>query len=422
MQYKKDWKDTFDKKVLPPKGMRDFTPEEKKLRQDMVNIIRKEYRKNGFSEIETSFIESIERLENSDGGENTELLFKLLRNTDNLDLDSAELSDLSNLGLRFDLTLPLCRFYSRYKTVLPKTFKSIQIGNVFRAEKPRPGRYNSFVQCDIDIIGDPTNTAEIELINTVSRVFLKLDIKGFTIKINDRRIIHGLAEYSGFSKDSVMDVILTLDKLDKIDTIGVINELLEKGYEKKHVETFIETLEILEKDGLKKVQELDLSPDGYKNIEEILSILGNLSDDFEIVYDPTVARGMGYYTSTVFEITYKGVGNSLAGGGRYDTLIEKVSDIDVPACGFSIGFERVADLLKSQERSLTKERKLAVLIACMENRKTLLEDVNLLKENYDVVSIYTQEEFLDNQLKDLKEQGFNYYTSYCDMIKIKPID
>jgi len=422
MLHKKDWENTFDKKVLPPKGMRDFLPNEKKLREDMMTIIRKEYRKNGFNEIETSFIESIKRLENSDGGENTELLFRILRREDNLNLADGEATDLTDLGLRFDLTLPLCRFYSRYQTMLPKIFKSIQIGNVFRAEKPRAGRYNSFIQCDIDIIGDATNMAEIELINTVSRVFIKLGVKGFTIKLNDRRILQALVEYAGFPKEAYMDVILTLDKLDKRGKDGVVEELVAKGFDQQHIDTFMSTLELLEIGGLAKVAELDLSVEGAKNVRDIISVFDSPSNEFAIIYDPTVARGMGYYTGTVFEITYQGIGNSLAGGGRYDQLINRVSNLEMPACGFSIGFERVADLLKSQDCSFKKERRLAVLMACEENRKSLIEDTNLLKENYDVVSIYKQDEDMDAQLEVLKEQGYNYYTSYCDMIKIKPIE
>lgn len=426
MLHKEAWKDTFDKKVLPPKGMRDFLPNEKKLREDMMTIIRKEYRKNGFSEIETSFIESIKRLENSDGGENTELLFRILRRDDTLNLSDAhdlnDVHDLIDLGLRYDLTLPLCRFYGRYRSMLPRIFKAIQIGSVFRAEKPRAGRYNSFIQCDVDIIGDPSNMAEIELLNTVSRVFLKLGLKGFKIKLNDRRILKGLAEYAGFEPKDAIDVILILDKLDKRGVTGVTELLLKKGYAKTSVSKFMDTIALLQNEGLSKVKDLQLSSKGHRNIREILDVFKGLSEDFEVVYDPTVARGMGYYTGTVYEITYQGVGNSLAGGGRYDKLIGRVSDGDVAACGFSIGFERVADLLKSQDCSFKKERRLAVLLACKSNQKALLEDTNLLKENYDVVSIYGQEEDLEAQLKDLKEQGFNYYTSYCDHIKIRPIE
>lgn len=425
MLHKEDWKDTFDKKVLPPKGMRDFLPNEKKLREDMMTIIRKEYRKNGFSEIETSFIESIKRLENSDGGENTEMLFRILRRDDNLDLSDAhdvDAHDLTDLGLRYDLTLPLCRFYGRYRSMLPRIFKAIQIGNVFRAEKPRAGRYNSFIQCDVDIIGDASNMAEIELLNTVSRVFLKLGLKGFSIKLNDRRIIKGLVEYAGFTPESATDVIMSLDKLDKRGVEGVKSELADKGYAAHAIEKLMETLDALQQGGLAKVRELSLSEEGYDNIDELLAVFESLTDDYEVIYDPTVVRGMGYYTGTVYEITYQGVGNSLAGGGRYDSLIGHVSDGGAPACGFSIGFERVADLLMSQDTSFKKERRLAVLLECMENRKALLEDTNLLKENYDVVSIYAQGDDLAAQLAELKEQGFNYYTSYCDHIKIRPIE
>lgn len=412
----------MSKNLKPPKGMRDFLPDEKALREQILAIIRDEYRINGFTEIETSFIENIGRLDNSDGGENTKLIFKILKRGEKLDLASAKAeNDLTDLGLRFDLTVPLCRFYANNKNDLPQIFKAVQIGNVFRAERPQRGRYRSFVQCDVDIIGDASNIAEIELINTVSRALARLGLKNFTVKINDRRILKGLVTYAGFSEDDFTDIVITLDKLDKIGQDGVRKELLSKGYTEENIDKLIEVSAKIATDGLEALKTYSISPEGYTNLTEIISVIDALADGYNIEFDSALARGMGYYTSTIFEIAYSDVGFSVAGGGRYDNMIGDFSGTDAPAVGFSIGFERIADILREEGNTFDKPKKLALLIDTDDNKPAVFAKANELKSDYDVVSVYAVKKKMGKQLNRLEGEGYTAFALYKEDLEIKPL-
>ena len=413
----------MSKNLKPPKGMRDFLPQEKAIREQVLAIIRDEYKINGFTEIETSFIENIGRLDNSDGGENTKLIFKILKRGEKLSLDTAKTeNDLADLGLRFDLTVPLCRFYANNKNDLPQVFKAVQIGNVFRAERPQRGRYRSFVQCDVDIIGDPTNIAEIELINTVARALSRLGLKDFTVKINDRRVLKGLVMYAGFSEDSFTDIVITLDKLDKIGQDGVRKELESKGYATDNINTLITVSEKITAEGLEALKEYNLSPEGYNNLNEIIAVIETLSDGYGIEFDFTLARGMGYYTSTIFEVAYSDVGFSVAGGGRYDEMIGNFSGTPAPAVGFSIGFERIADILRAEGSAFVTPKKLALLIKNEDNKTDVFAKANELKKDFDIVSVFETKKKLGKQLQRLKEEGYTNFATYADELEIKAMD
>jgi len=408
--------------LKPPKGMRDFLPEEKALREQILYVIRDEYRKNGFTEIETSSIENIGKLENSDGGDNTKLIFKILKRGEKLDLNTLKENELADLGLRFDLTLPLSRFYANNKNELPLIFKAVQIGNVFRAERPQKGRYRSFVQCDVDVIGDPSNIAEIELINTVTKALARLGLNDFVVKINDRRVLKGLVTYSGFSEDAFTDIVITLDKLDKIGKEGVSKELIEKGYESDNVDTLLKVSEEIASKGLEALKEFNLSPEGYENLKEIITVIDAISDGYSIEFDFSLARGMGYYTSTIFEVAYSDVGYSVAGGGRYDEMIGKLSGTEAPAVGFSIGFERIADILREKGSSFEVPKKLALLVGADDSRKDVFIKVNGLKTEYDIVTVFETKKKLGKQLKRLQSEGFNFFAQYAEELEIKSLD
>lgn len=404
--------------TLPPTGMRDFLPKEKEIREYVMREIRDEYKRSGFTEIETSYIENIGNLTGGDGGENTKLIFKIMMRGEKLqNADFSNPEELADYGLRFDLTLPLVRFYANNRNELPTIFKALQMGPVFRAERPKKGRYRSFAQCDIDIIGDESNLAEIEIIQTIASTLKRLSFKGFTIKINDRRILKALVTHAGFGEDDFGDIAIILDKLDKIGRSGVIDELVNKGYDAAKVDELMRLSDTLSTDGLEGMK--DICADGYENLTEIIAVISALQDDFTIEFDHTLVRGMGYYTSTIFEITYGDLGYSIAGGGRYDKMVGKISGVDVPAVGFSIGFERIVDLLLSENRIDQSGVKIALLV---DERSSMVDAVKKaisLRSEFEVVSLYRLKKKLGKQLGQLERSGYNGYAIYGDDTQIK---
>jgi len=336
----------------PVTGMKDILPEEMQIRDYVIGVIKETYGKFGFTSIETPCVENIENLSNKQGGENEKLIFKILKRGEKLNLASAESEkDLVDGGLRYDLTVPLVRFYSNHANELQAPFKALQIGNVWRADRPQRGRYRQFMQCDIDILGEPSNLAEIELILATTTTLGKLGFKNFQVRINERRILKAMAAYSGFAEESYDSVFITLDKMDKIGLEGVEAELLENGFAKESVEKYLALFKGMEtaEDGLAYIAEkLEgfLEEEVKINLQEIMESVGAIrSSDFELIFDPTLVRGMSYYTGTIFEIAMPEFGGSCGGGGRYDKMVGKFTGNDVPACGFSIGFERIILLL-----------------------------------------------------------------------------
>ena len=348
----------------PVTGMKDILPEEMEIRDYVMNVIKETYGKFGFTSIETPCVENIVNLNCKAGGENEKLIFKILKRGEKLRLAVAESEeDLVDGGLRYDLTVPLVRYYSNHANELPSPFKALQMGNVWRADRPQHGRYRQFMQCDIDILGEPSNLAEIELILATTTTLGKLGFKNFQIRINDRQILKAMACYSGFQEEDYDQVFIFLDKMDKIGIEGVEEELLTAGYSKEQTETYLGLFKGMEaaEDAIAYITDTlaDILPEGVKDsFREIIdSVEATKGDFFELKFDPTLVRGMSYYTGTIFEIAMPEFGGSCGGGGRYDKMVGKFTGNDVPACGFSIGFERIILLLWESGFKVPKEGK-----------------------------------------------------------------
>lgn len=342
-------------KKKPVTGMKDILPAEMQLRDYVTGLIKETYKSFGFSLIETPCVEHIENLCSKQGGDNEKLIFKIMKRGEKLNLEQAkEEADLTDSGLRYDLTVPLSRFYANNANDLPAPFKALQIGSVWRADRPQRGRFRQFVQCDIDILGEASCLAEIELILATTTLLGKLNFKDFKVRINERRILKAMAAYSGFTEDQYDQVFIILDKMDKIGWDGVKAELLEAGYPEKNVETYVSMFGEMEnaKDSLVYLEEKlsgvleDGVIDNLRMIRE--SVEATAAAQFRLIFDPTLVRGMSYYTGTIFEIEMAEFGSSVAGGGRYDKMIGKFTGKDTPACGFSIGFERIVTILMEQ--------------------------------------------------------------------------
>lgn len=339
-------------KKKPVTGMKDILPAEMEIRNYVIHLIKETYRTFGFSNVETPCVEHIENLSSRQGGENEKLIFKILKRGEKLKLESASCeADLVDGGLRYDLTVPLSRYYANHMSELPSPFKALQMGSVWRADRPQRGRYRQFMQCDIDVLGEATCLAEIELILATTTLLGRLDFKDFTIRINDRRILKAMAAYSGFSEESYDTVFIILDKMDKIGMDGVAEELMAEGFSEESVKKYLKLFEETTPDtaGIRSLLErLDgaLGAEYAENLINIIeSVEGARSADFKIAFDPTLVRGMSYYTGPIFEIAMDEFGGSVGGGGRYDEMIGRFTGQPTPACGFSIGFERIVMLL-----------------------------------------------------------------------------
>lgn len=348
----------------PMTGMKDMLPREMQIRDYLISLIKDTYASFGFTPIETPAVENIANLSSKQGGENEKLIFKILKRGEKLNLETAQSeADLADGGLRYDLTVPLVRFYSNNAASLPSPFKALQIGPVWRADRPQKGRFRQFYQCDIDILGEPGNLAEIELILATTTTMGKIGFKNFKIKINDRRILKAMAAYSGFPEEEYDSVFIILDKMDKIGLDGVTEELIKAGYAQESVDKYVELFKGIEEadDGLAyvagKIQ--DNLEDGVKeSLGEIINSVNSTKEySFEVVFDPTLVRGMSYYTGTIFEIEVPEFGSSVGGGGRYDKMVGKFTGQDTPACGFSIGFERIVTILLDNDFQIPDDRK-----------------------------------------------------------------
>lgn len=341
--------------MTPPRGMRDFLPAEKARREHVLSTIRRTYRAHGFDEIETPVMEDADRLHSGLGGDNEKLAFAVMkRGLSAEDLQDAARNDdalaLADLGLRFDLTVPLARFYASHRAELPPVFRAVQIAPVWRAERPQKGRYRQFVQCDIDIIGEAGPLAELELIAATTATLNALGLDGCSIRINDRRILTGLLAHWGVPAEAHGRVLITLDKLDKLGSAGVAEELAGLGLAEAltNQAAIAATLDQLATAGWSLLEQAPpawLSLDAYADLLALRAALPAST----LIFDPTLVRGMGYYTGTIFEISHPDLPYSLGGGGRYDGMIGRFLGTDVPACGFSIGFERIVDLVALPE-------------------------------------------------------------------------
>ena len=391
-------------KKKPVTGMKDILPKEMAIRDYCIALIKDTYKTFGFCSVETPCVEHIENLNSKQGGENEKLIFKILKRGEKLKLEEAkEELDLVDGGLRYDLTVPLSRYYSNHANELPGPFKALQMGNVWRADRPQRGRYRQFMQCDIDILGEPTILAEIELILATTTLLGKLDFHNFTIRINDRRILKAMAAYSGFAEADYDTVFIILDKMDKIGLDGVREELLKEGYAETSVSKYLDLFGKITADAagvqyLKDTLGECLPDEVAENLKTIIaSVESTKSADFKMAFDPTLVRGMSYYTGPIFEIAMDEFGGSVGGGGRYDEMIGKFTGQNTSACGFSIGFERIVMLLLERgyeiptnaakkayliEKNMPADKLLPILKQAEEERKNGVQvNISIMKKN-----------------------------------------
>ncbi|MDY2590709.1 MAG: histidine--tRNA ligase [Agathobacter sp.] len=410
----------------PVNGMKDILPAEMEIRDYVTNVIKETYRSFGFTPIETPCMENIANLSNKQGGENEKLIFKVMKRGEKLNLETAkEEADVVDFGMRYDLTVPLSRFYSNNANNLPSPFKALQMGSVWRADRPQRGRYRQFTQCDIDILGEPSNLAEIELITATTTTIGRLGFKNFEIRINERRILKAMAAYSGFSEDSYDGLFITLDKMDKIGVEGVAEELAKDGHSQESIDKYLGLFKLLEdkKDVAEGVAFLAetlgeyLDEEVVTNMTEIATAVNATKEaEFTLVFDPTLVRGMGYYTGTIFEIAMPELGAACGGGGRYDKMIGKFTGNDVPACGFSIGFERIILLLMESGFKIPESpKKVAYLVEKKYPAEKLVDVMKQATEaraNGQQVLVVRMNKNKKFQKEQLTEQGYEEFVEF----------
>lgn len=396
-------------KTKSVKGTRDYLPSEAELREYMQRTIVEIYRENGFSRIMTPAVEDAENLDKSDGGDNLNLIFKILKRGDKLTKALESGGELCDLGLRYDLTLPLTRYFAANRQSLPYPFKAIQTDKVYRAENPQKGRLREFMQCDIDVIGDPEPECEIELIAVTAKALTALEIGEFTVRVNDRAVLNGMLSALGFAESELSSVCVSFDKLDKIGAEGVAAELLEKGYDTAAVDRLSDVLKQLPLT-LEKVTEI-VGEDATARLAGIIGESRKIAGDkYGVEFDISLVRGQGYYTGTVFEVRSENFGSSVAGGGRYDKLIGKFIGEEIPACGFSIGFERIFSILSEQQRAASSRKKLAIFYE--DNFSEVYAKAEELRGDYDV-AIFKKPKKLGAFLNRLQASGFAGF-AYAD--------
>ena len=410
----------------PMTGMKDILPKEMQIRDYLIGIIKETYSKFGFTSIETPAVENIANLSSKQGGENEKLIFKIMKRGEKLNLESASSeADLVDGGLRYDLTVPLVRFYSNNQASLPSPFKALQIGSVWRADRPQRGRYRQFTQCDIDILGEPSNLAEIELITATTTTIGRLGFENFEIRINERRILKAMAAYSGFAEENYDSVFITLDKMDKIGVEGVASELAQDGYPQENIDKYLDLFKLLEqtRDVTEGVNILSeklgeyLDEEVVTNMTEIATAVNATKGaKFELVFDPTLVRGMSYYTGTIFEISMPELGAACGGGGRYDKMIGKFTGNDVPACGFSIGFERIILLLMESGFKIPESpKKVAYLVEKKYPADKLVDVMNQAKDaraNGQQVLVVRMNKNKKFQKEQLMKEGYEEFVEF----------
>ena len=399
--------------TAPPRGMRDVLPVEVELRDRTLMTILDVYRRRGFQRIETPAVESLKLLTRGEGGENEKLIFKILKRGEKLS-SVRDTEDLADLGLRFDLTVPLARYYANNHARLPDPLKAVQIGPVWRAERPQHGRFRQFTQCDIDILGVRSEVAEIELILATADALSALGLEGLTVRINDRRILASVARYCGFEEARFDSVFSTLDKLDKVGRAGVAAELDAEGHPEKAVTALLALLDEVagaawRLDELSPLLGAEPDPAVWRALHRIIeTVTRDGSGRFRVTFDPTLVRGMAYYTGPIFEIRYRDASASIAGGGRYDRMIGGLLGREVPATGFSIGFERVIGLLTERERRGAEgsQRTAFVFDEGTAHLARILAMARGMWDQGQVVLLELRGKKLGRQLHDLESRGF----------------
>lgn len=404
-------------KVTSVKGTNDYLPNEVEIRDYLSDKILSVYKENGFEHITTPIIEDIENLDKSDGGENLNLIFKIMKRGDKLDkalekgVTSQNENELADMGLRYDLTLPLSRYYANNKDKLTIPMKCIQMDRVYRAERPQKGRLREFIQCDIDIIGSESTDSEIELILTTTKALDAIGMKNYKVKVNDRRLLRAVLASFGFAESELDSVCITFDKMDKIGLDGVVEELNEKGFDGKAVESFKDFLE--KKDfSLDSVAAILEDKTPAESLKHIIDTVGELTDNaYEVVFDLSLVRGQGYYTGTVFEVESIDFKGAIAGGGRYDNLIGKFLNENVPAVGFSIGFERIFSILMEHGIDITSRQK---KIAVMYDEQEFIAAVKIadkLRNEGNIASLYVKPKKMGKFLGKLEERKYDGFVN-----------
>lgn len=413
----------------PVTGMKDIMPDEMEIRDYCIGIIKDTYAKYGFTSIETPCVENIDNLNCKAGGENEKLIFKIIKRGEKLQLDNAQTeNDLVDSGLRYDLTVPLVRYYSNHANELPTPFKALQIGSVWRADRPQRGRFRQFTQCDIDILGEPSNLAEIELILATTMTLGKLGFKDFQIRINDRRILKAMASFAGFDEKDYDDLFISLDKMDKIGIDGVKEELTEHGYNAESIDKYLALFDGAQKaekpfDFISREIEGSIDSEVVNSFKEIVAAVeATQGSFFKMVFDPTLVRGMSYYTGTIFEVAMPQYGGSCGGGGRYDKMVEKFTGQSVPACGFSIGFERIIMLLMENGFKIpNKPKKTAFLIEKGMSGEALykiIEEAQRVRSEGEDVLVVRMNKNKKFQKEQLTAQGFSDFKDFYN----KPLE
>ena len=403
------------------RGTVDYLPSEMEVISYAKGIILETYKKNGFLEIKTPILENLDLLTSGDSGDNQKLMFKTIKRGNSLDLTKPNLTvaDITEEGLRYDLTVPLVRCFANNREKLPYPFKSIQIDEAFRAERPQKGRVREFTQCDIDILGDATINAEIDLLVSGLEAYEHLGFNRLTLKINDRRILNELITRSGFEAGDVQSVCVSLDKFDKVGTSGVESELIENGYDEVKVKTLMGYFERLKSAGSNEesfelLKSLGISGEIVASVSKIIMTVQKFAFvGFKIVYDPAIIRGQGYYTGTVYEVFDEDFGRALGGGGRYDKMVEKMIGVAVPAVGFSIGFYSVV-MLMTERKVEIPTKKLALIYRDSDSFESVLEEKQKFKLRGYEVSVFAFPKNFNNFAEKLKNNGYKMLVKMTD--------
>jgi len=401
--------------VQPVRGTYDYPPIQAENREIVRQKILRSYQDNGFTLIDTPVLENLSLLDSSEGGDNLRLMFKTVKRGAQLDLTKPNLTekDITEEGLRYDLTVPLARFYAGNRENLPNPFKSIQIGYSFRAERPQKGRNRQFVQCDIDIFGDNSVNAEIEIITTVMATYEVLGLQDVTMKVNSRKILNSLVKFCGFNDEDINSVCITLDKFDKIGIEGVEQELIDKGFDSNYISALVKASSDIKEQGLDKAVNYGVLQQDVDELNYIITTANSVITNGRCVFDLSIVRGQGYYTGTVYEAYTDGFGGAIGGGGRYDTMIEKLIGINVPAVGFGMGFEPVNIILAEQSKLQKSKLKIALIYNKEDDYAKVLQRKKALMKEY-AVSTYVRPKNMKAMLDKLKFANFDGFISMQD--------
>ena len=402
------------KNYEPVRGTQDYLPKQMQQRQFIANIIEEVYSQNGFLKIKTPIIEDLDLMLGSDGGDNIKLMFKILKRGDKLDLSkpNQSIKDVSDLALRYDLTVPLARFYANKQNFLPMPFKAFQLDEAFRADRPQKGRLRQFTQCDIDILGDKTINAEIELLVCAGQALTSLGFKDFVFKINNRKILNQIIIQNGFNKNQCEHICVILDKYDKIGFEGVQSEMILNNFDPSCTNSLIQTIIDIKENGIQALTKYVEENEHLNNLKTIINTVNELSNNlYSVCFDISIIRGQGYYTDCVFEVYLDGYNGACGGGGRYDNMIGKITKQDCPAVGFSLGFERLFGIISENDVCLFNRKKVALIYTPNDNFVDVKRYADSLKKDYDV-SILPKSNNLGHQLQVLKENCFSSFVIF----------